>query len=118
MIKVNFTGSSPNMYQVDRSYQQPGVTGAVQWNGNTKCLEVSTGSNWQQIDNIVELNVNALPLPDVWSMHYWIEEQKKSQAKEKELRSKYPALDEAYNHLELIKALIVAGPENNDIQQN
>lgn len=118
MIKVQFTGSNPNMYQVDRSYNQPGVTGAVQWNGNAKCLEVSTGDAWQRIDNTLEFNVNALPLPDVWSMHYWIEEQKKAQAKEKELRSKYPALDEAYNHLELIKALVVAGPETNDIQQS
>jgi hypothetical protein len=36
----------------------------------------------------------------------------------KKLRSKYPALDEAYNHLELIRSLVTAGPETNDIQQN
>ena len=36
----------------------------------------------------------------------------------KKLRSKYPALDEAYNHLEMIKALVSAGSETNDIQQN
>lgn len=117
MIKVNFTGSSPNMYQVDRSYQQPGVTGAVQWNGQSKCFEVSVGSGWQRIDNIVEFSVSN-STPDVWSMHYWIEEQKKAQAEEKELRSKYPALDEAYNHLELIKALVTAGPKTDDIQQS
>jgi hypothetical protein len=44
---------------------------------------------------------------------------KKMQEEEetKNLRSKYPALDEAYNHLDLIKALVTAGPETNDIQQ-
>ena len=29
----------------------------------------------------------------------------------KKLRSKYPALDEAYNHLDMIKALVATGPE-------
>ena len=114
MIKVQFTGSSPNMYQVDRSYNQPGVTGAVQWNGNSKCLEVSTGDAWQRIDNTVEFNVHTNGGPDVWAMYYWIEEQKKAQDKEKELRSKYPALDEAYKHLELIKALVETGPEREE----
>lgn len=118
MIKVQFTGSYPtNMHQVDR-YNQPGVTGAVQWNGNSKCLEVSTGSDWLRIDNNVEFSVNTPPGPDLWQMYYWIEEQKKAQAKEKELRGKYPALDEAYNHLELIKALVAAEPVTNDFQQS
>lgn len=118
MIKVQFTGNSPNMYQVDRSYNQPSVTGAVQWNGDSKCLEVSTGSGWQRIDNTVEFSVGTPPGPDLWHMYYWIEEQKKAQAEEKELRGKYPALDEAYNHLELIKTLVAADPETDDIQQN
>lgn len=114
MIKVMFTGSNPNMYQVDRSYNQPSITGAVQWNGINKCLEVSTGTTWQRIDNTIELNVNQQATPDLWAMHYWIEDQKKQQAKEKELRSKYPALDEAYKHMELIKALVESGPVQED----
>lgn len=114
MIKVQFTGNNPNMYQVDRSYNQPSVTGAVQWNGNAKCLEVSTGEHWHRIDNTVEFNVHTNAAPDVWEMYYWIEEQKKAQAKEKELRSKYPALDEAYKHMEMIKALVGAGPERQE----
>jgi hypothetical protein len=110
MIKVQFTGNNPNMFQVDRSYNQPGITGAVQWNGNSKCLEVSTGDTWHRIDNTVEFSVSN-STPDLWAMYYWIEEQKKEKEKEKEMRSKYPALDEAYNHLELIKALVETGPE-------
>lgn len=105
MIKVQFTGSSPNMYQVDRSYHQPSVTGAVQWNGSSRCFEVSVGNAWQRIDNTVEFNVSTAG-PDLWAMWNWIEEQKKQQTKEKELRSKYPALDEAYKHMELIRALV------------
>lgn len=109
MIKVQFTGSNPNMFQLDRSYNQPSITGAVQWNGQMKWLEVSTGTGWQRIDNTVEFQVNQNG-PDVWAMWNWIEEQKKEQAKEKELRSKYPALDEAYKHMEFIKELVKAGP--------
>lgn len=110
MIKLQFTGNTPNVYQVDRSYNLPGITGAVQWNGVNKCFEVSggPGSSWQRIDNTVEMTSNG---PDIWAMHKWIEEKKREEQELKELRNKYPALDEAYNHLELIKALVKAGPE-------
>ena len=114
MINIHFTGSNPNMYQVDRSYNQPAATGAVQWNGQNKWFEVSTGSGWQRIDNTVELNVHQPAVPDIWAMHAWIEEQKIEQAKIKELRSKYPALDEAYKHMELIKALVETGPQHDE----
>ena len=114
MIKVQFTGGSPNMYQVDRSYNQPAITGAVQWNGQMKWLEVSTGTGWQRIDNTVEFNVHANSTPDLWAMHYWIEEKKKEEAELKALRSKYPALDEAYKHMELIKALVETGPQHEE----
>ena len=113
MIKVQFTGNA-TMYQVDRNYNLPSFTGAVQWNGMNKCFEVSTGNSWQQIDNTIELTGTSAA-PDIWSMFYWIEEQKKAQVQEKELRSKYPALDEAYKHLELIKVLVTEGPESNGI---
>lgn len=105
---MQFTGSTPNMYQIDRSYNLPGVTGAVQWNGNNKCFEVSTGGGWQRIDPTIEMSTSG---PDLWAMHAWIEEKKQEEAKEKELRSKYPALDEAYKHMEMIRALVEAGPE-------
>lgn len=102
MIRIQHTGHPPAAYQIDRSYNLPGITGAVQWNGVSKCFEVSIGSGWQRIDNTVEFH-NSI---DIQAMYTWIEEQKRKQAEEQELRSKYPALDEAYNHLELIKALV------------
>lgn len=110
MIKIQFSGNTPNMYQVDRSYNLPSTTGAVQWNGATKCLEVSTGNGWQRIDNTIDMTSSG---PDIWAMHNWIEEQKREQAELKELRSKYPALDEAYRHMEFVKELVKAGPDQN-----
>lgn len=112
MIKVQFTGSSPSMYQIDRSYNLPSTTGAVQWNGQNKCLEVSTGGGWQRIDNTIEFTNSSGP--DLWAMHKWIEDQKAEQHREKELRSKYPALEEAHKHYEFIKELVKAGPVNSE----
>jgi hypothetical protein len=110
MIKIQFSGNTPNMYQVDRSYNLPSTTGAVQWNGATKCFEVSIGNGWQRIDNTIDMTSSG---PDIWAMHTWIEEQKREQAELKELRSKYPALDEAYKHMEFVKELVKAGPDQN-----
>lgn len=108
MIKVQFTGNQPSMYQVDRSYNLPGITGAVQWNGVNKCFEVSVGSGWQRIDNTIEMNSSG---PDVWEMYNWIQQKKREEQEMQALRSKYPSLDEAYKHLDFIKELVKAGPE-------
>lgn len=117
MIKIQSYGTTPTWYQVDTSYNLPSITGAVQWNGNTKCLEVSTGSNWMRIDNTVEVQHNSQAY-DINIIGHWVMTKMLEEEELKKLRSKYPALDEAYNHLELIKALVTAGPETNDIQQN
>lgn len=118
MIKIQSYGTTtPTWYQVDTSYNQPSITGAVQWNGNAKCLEVSTGSNWMCIDNTVQIQHNSQAY-DINIIGHWVMTKMLEEEETKKLRSKYPALDEAYNHLELIKALVTAGPETNDIQQN
>lgn len=108
MIKIQFTGNMPGMYQVDRSHNLPGVTGAVQWNGTTKRFEVSCGGSWMAIDNTVEMNSSG---PDVWEMYNWIQQKKREEQEMQALRSKYPSLDEAYKHLDFIKALVKTGPE-------
>jgi hypothetical protein len=110
MIRMQFTGSTPNMYQIDRSYNLPSITGAVQWNGATKCFEVSNGTSWMKIDNTVDMSSSG---PDVWEMHRWIEEKKREEDELKVLRTKYPALDEAYKHFEFVKELVKAGPDEN-----
>ena len=116
MIKIQNYGSTPGWYQVDTSYNQPSITGAVQWNGATKCFEVSTGSTWQRIDNIVQIQNSSAY--DINVIGNWVMQKMQEEEETKNLRSKYPALDEAYKHLELIKALVTAGPETNDIQQS
>jgi len=119
VIKIQFTGSQPNMYQLDRSYNLPGVTGQVRWNGNNKCFEVCDNNNgnysasggWMKIDNTIEMSTSG---PDIWEMHRWIEEKKREEAELKELRNKYPTLDEAYKHFAFIKELVKAGPVHSD----
>jgi hypothetical protein len=114
MIKIQSYGPVPSWYQVDQSYNLPSFTGAVQWNGNTKCFEVSNGTSWTRIDNTVQVQHSA----DLQKIIAWANIKMSEEEKMQNLRSKYPALDEAYNHLELIKSLVTAGTETNDIQQN
>ena len=116
MIRIQSYGTTPGWYQVDSSYNLPSITGAVQWNGNTKCFEVSNGSSWMRIDNTVQIQ-NSQSY-DINVVGAWVMKKMTEEEETKKLRSKYPALDEAYNHLELIRALVVAEPETNDIQQN
>ena len=59
MIKIQNYGY-PVVFQSDNSYNLPSTTGAVQWNGMTKKLEVSNGSAWLAIDNTVTLNTDAI----------------------------------------------------------
>jgi hypothetical protein len=107
MIKIQSYGTTPIWYQVDQSYNLPSITGVVQWNGTTKCFEVSNGINWMRIDNTVQVQHS----PDLQKIIAWANIKMDEEEKMQNLRSKYPALDEAYNHLDLIKALVTAGPE-------
>jgi hypothetical protein len=114
MIKIQSYGTTPGWYQVDTSYNLPSQTGAVQWNGATKCFEVSLGSSWQRIDNTVQVSHSH----DLNMIAEWVIKKMAEEVETKKLRSKYPALDEAYNHLDMIKALVTAESDSNDIQQN
>lgn len=112
MIKIQSHGSTPSWYQVDTSYNQPSITGVVQWNGTTKRLEVSNGISWLPIDNTVQISNTY----DMSTIAQWAMKKMQEEEELKKLRSKYPALDEAYNHLELIKTLVTSGPEENSVQ--
>ena len=111
MIRIQSYGSHPGWYQTDTSYNLPGQTGAVQWNGTTKCFEVSTGPSggWQRIDNTVQINGSGAY--DINVIGAWVTKKMQEEEETKKLRSKYPALDEAYKHLDFIKELVKAGPE-------
>ena len=116
MIKIESYGSSPGWYQTDTSYNLPSTTGAVQWNGATKCFEVSLGNSWQRIDNTIRINNSSAY--DINVVGAWVMKKMQEEEEMKHLRNKYPALDEAYNHYNLIKALVTAGPQTDDIQQS
>lgn len=115
MIRIQQYGPTTGWYQADQSYNLPSQTGAVQWNGSLKCFEVSTGGGggWQRIDNTVQIHNSY----DMNTIANWVMNKMREEEELKKLRSKYPALDEAYNHLDLIKALVTAGPQTDDIQQ-
>jgi len=115
MIKIQSYGTTLAWYQIDTSYNQPSITGAVQWNGNTKCFEVSNGSGWMRIDNTVQVQHNSQAY-DINIIGAWAMKKMQEEEETKKLRSKYPALDEAYNHLELIKTLVTSGQEENSVQ--
>ena len=114
MIRIQSHGVIPSWYQVDTSYNLPSQTGAVQWNGNIKCFQVSNGAGWERIDNTVQVSHSH----DMNMVAEWVIKKMAEEVETKKLRSKYPALDEAYNHLDMIKALVTAEPDSNDIQQN
>jgi hypothetical protein len=113
MIRIQSYGQSPGWYQNDTNYNLPSITGAVQWNGATKCFEVSNGSSWQRIDNTVQIHNTY----DTNMINQWVMKKIQEEEEMKHLRTKYPALEEAYNHYNLIKALVTAGPQTDDIQQ-
>lgn len=80
MIRTTFYGY-PFIYQSDNTYSLPNYTGAVQWNGNVKKFQVSSGSTWYDIDNQINFNVDSKVQPIL----EWAE---KKMREEKELEEK------------------------------
>ncbi len=80
MIRTTVYGY-PLIYQNDNTYSLPNYTGTVQWNGNIKKFQVSTGSGWSDIDNSVTYNVDQRILPVI----DWVE---KKMSEEKQLEEK------------------------------
>lgn len=108
MIRVNITGY-PIVYQNDNTYQMPNITGAVQWNGTTKRFEVSTGYNWQPIDNNITLNTS----PHLMSCIQWVEKKIIEEQELEKLASQSPIvknlldqIQEKQNQLLMVKNLI------------
>jgi len=79
MINIVSGSGIPIVYQVRQSWAQPTFTGAVQWNGSSKQLEVSTGTSWIKLENNVQLDTS----PHVITALKWIE---KKMAEEEEIQ--------------------------------
>lgn len=111
MIKVNVIGM-PIVYQNDNNWQQPSFTGAVQWNGNTKKLQVHTGSYWVDIDNNVTLNCDN----NLMNVIRWAEKKMREEVELEKLSQDYPAvkdlldqIQEKQHQLKMVKTLIANG---------
>lgn len=111
MIRVNVTGM-PIVWQHDNSYQQPSITGAIQWNGNTKKLQVSTGTSWVDIDNNITLNCDT----NLMNVMRWAEKKMREEVELENLSQDYPAVKDLLNQikekqdqLKMVKTLINNG---------
>ena len=111
MIRVNLNGY-PIVYQNDNTYMMPGITGAVQYNGNTKRLQVTNGVSWVDIDNNVTLNTS----PHLMSCIQWVEKKMREEEELETLSKSYPAIQdlmnqikEKQNQLKMVKTLVSDG---------
>ena len=81
----------------------PYHTGMVRWNGSSCCLEVMDQSGgWQQLSLY---DAMTMP-PDTQELLNWARDEKNRKLKLKSLRAKYPILDDALGHAEVIEALV------------
>lgn len=94
MIKIQNYGY-PVVFQSDNSYSLPSMTGAVQWNGMSKRLEVSNGSAWVAIDNTVTLNTDAMYNDMVQWAKKKMEEEKELEA----LAQSDPTIKDLYDQI-------------------
>lgn len=101
MIKIDVIGY-PIVYQSDNFYLLPSTTGAVQWNGNAKRFEVSTGSSWTPIDQRVTLNTDNNLIQCI----NWVKEKMVEENQLQEKAKNNPALADLLRHQNEIKEQI------------
>lgn len=117
MIKVN--SSSPEIvFLTDSEFNQPSCSGAVQWNGTYKRLEVSNGTTWVPIDNTLSLHLS----PDVKTLLEWAKKKMIEEKEIEELAKTNSAISdlvtqikEKKSQLEMVKTLI---KRDNNYPQN
>lgn len=86
------------------TFNGPYHTGIVRWNGSMRSMEVmDQGGGWQQL-SVYDSNP-AMP-PDTQELLQWAREEKTRKLRLKSLRAKYPILDDALGHAEVIEALV------------
>ena len=107
MIKIQ--SNTPLIWQNDTSYMLPNYTGAVQWNGQLKCFEVSMGGGWQKIENTISLTTD----PRWESVINWAMKKMQEEEELARLVAKHPTLaslvaqkKETEKQIEMVKTLI------------
>lgn len=76
--------------------------GSVRYNPNNHHTEVYDGTNWYSITNDVTVGLSW----DADNAIRWAIEKQKEEAELKTKMEKYPALKDAYDQLEVVKALV------------
>ena len=99
---ISITTNNGFMYQMNNDYNRPQVTGAVQWNGNTKRFEVSCGTGWIPIDNTVQISY----AHDVFSLLEWVKEKKAQEEKLLKYADQYPSIKDAKEKLDILMTLV------------
>ena len=75
----------------------------VRWNGASRCLEVmDQNGGWQQLSFYEPMPLSA----DAQELLNWAREERERQRAMRALREKYPTLDQALTHAEVITALV------------
>lgn len=102
MIKIQ-SQSYPLIWQIDHSYNLPGITGQVRWNGLDKRFEVCDNSGmWHKIDNTIHITQD----PAIQDVINWAKEKISEEKKLAEMIDKYPVVKDAKEKLDIILALV------------
>jgi gentisate 1,2-dioxygenase len=93
---INITSyDTPIVYQTGTG-NLPSFSGAVQWNGNSKKFQVSTGYGWQDIDN----NVNLSASQDMVKIINWAQEKMREEEEIKKLAQTNPSVASIIGEIE------------------
>ena len=103
MIRTTINGPQI-MWQIDTTGNLPPYTGALQWNGSTKKIQVSSGSSWYDIDNTVQYNVTV----EFEAIIAWAKKKMEDERRITELADKYPALKDAKEKYDIIYGLVTS----------
>jgi len=94
----------PIVWQIDRQYLLPALSGQVRWNGNSKEFEVCDNSSgkWYRISPEIELGCDS-ELADVVR---WAKKKMEYERKLEQLMKEYPAVKDAKEKLDIILKLV------------
>lgn len=107
---VTISNGSPSALYMN-SYSGQTMVGQIRWNPNTQNLEVYDGSSWMSMPS-------AIPSVGLtWDAEQaieWAIKKQKEEAELAELCKQHPAVAEAYERLQIIKALTKSAESKSD----
>mgnify|MGYP003345170202 CR=1 FL=1 len=95
------SGGSPGSLYMN-SYSGQTMMGQMRWNPTTQNIEVYDGNTWMQMPS----SYTTIGLfPDAEAAIDWAIKKQKEEIELDELCKKHPSVAEAYDHLQILKAL-------------